>query len=69
MCVELVAVFPLVDRIGCLNFSVWFLKKFYFDKEDRIIHFVGIHKTIMQNLKNAVNFLFDVYGCSHIKKN
>jgi hypothetical protein len=37
MCVELIAVYPLVDRIWCLNFSVRFLKKVHFNKKDKII--------------------------------
>jgi len=36
-CVEIIAVYPVVDRIGCLNFSVWPLKKFYFNKKDKIM--------------------------------
>jgi len=33
MCVELIADYPVVYRIGYLNFSVWSLKRFYFNKK------------------------------------
>ena len=62
LCVELIAVYPLVDRIGCLNFSLCFLKKFYFNKKDKVMKHAAFcgksENDYAAFLKNAVNLIF-----------
>jgi hypothetical protein len=61
MCVELSAVYPLVDRTGRLNFSLCFLKKFYLKKTKIIKQTAFCGKSdndYAACFKNAVNFLF-----------